>query len=266
MITPVALRSTSLVHSQVERLRRNLQTQLALADPDPGQIHDIRLCCKKLRSCIRLLRHKGDASHWQQADSALRLVSRQFAPARDAEVLQHTMHMLHNSTRSNPCRAACLQVLQALQHSRPAAKVKGKTRPTSKDVPQLLADTKLTEKAMGKGMLLTQRRCLRLACKAFEGHTTTESLHRLRRWVKYLGYQFGLAALPTPANVKTRQQLAVLGRTLGHIHDLVLLQQQLGALNLVDRSAAALVAVQANRLSQRLIAQADLATRALFEI
>lgn len=265
MTAPLRFYQPPLITQRIGLLISQLQDQLALATPDAQDIHDLRVNCKKLRSWIRLLRHTGAADDWQHADHALRTIAKKFARLRDAEVLQQTVRTLQAATRSKLGRAACQQVLTGLQTLTPVAPANKNIKLARKVVLQLTAANP-AEPVLRKGMKLTCQRCQRLGRKAAGRHASIEQLHQLRRWVKYLGYQLELVTVPAQPRNKSRKQLVALGRTLGLIHDLALLQQRLASLKDVDESALVFVGAQASRLSQSLVRQAALASTALADI
>jgi CHAD domain-containing protein len=264
MLPALQLCPPAVIFDRVARLLDELQRRLARPQPTADGIHKIRVCCKKLRSWIRLLRHRRSGNDWQHADKALQKVLHKLAPARDSVVLLQTVKQLQTGTRSTRHRAACRQVLAGLRTHAPVASAT-RTAPLSRRiVRELLASDRPTDKALNKGLQHAYVRSSRLARRAFAADYAIERLHRLRRWVKYLGYQLELVTLPTPANEKFRKQLVSLGSTLGRIHDLAVLQQQLGTDEFPGKTAIALVTAQAARLHQRLLQRAEVLARAVF--
>lgn len=264
MILSLQFSPPAVVSHKIARLLRTLESRLALTRPTADDVHKIRVCCKKLRSWIRLLRHRRSAQDWQHADRALRKIVRQFALARDTLVLRQTIAKLQAATRSARNRSACRQVLAGLQTHTPVARAT-KIAPLSQRVVNTLGvNDKLTHKTLNKGLQHAYARCRQRARRAFADAGAIEPLHELRRWVKYLAYQLELVDLPTPASKKFTSQLVSLGKILGQVHDLAELQHRLTTIAIRNQAAVDLVATQARRLQQRLIRQAEVLARALF--
>jgi len=251
MIPTLQFLPPAVIIDRVALLLGELELRLAHPQPAAADIHKIRVCSKKLRSWIRLLRHR------QHTDRAIKKILCKLAPARDSVVLRQTIEQLQTGTRSARNRAACRQVLASLPTPEPVTSATGRAALSKRVVRELLDVGGPAGKTLQKGVQLACARSVRLARRAFTGECSTASLHRLRRWVKYLGYQLELVTLPTPASEKFRKQLVSLGRILGRIHDFAVLQQLLGTNVNPHPAAAALVAVQATRLQRRLLQQAE---------
>ena len=96
------------------------------------------------------------------------------------------------------------------------------------------------------------------------GTASVGQLHKLRKWVKYLGYQLSLAVETDASSNRLHKQLVTLGHLLGVIHDLACQQHYLERAHGIDGHIVTAIAGLARRQRERLTAQATRQTSALF--
>ncbi len=197
-------------------------------------LHDMRLCIKRMRAMWRLLRPLFYERIYQRENARLRDVSKRLAKFRDDEVMGATLQSLANKTTLKKMQTA----LQELEHEiAPAPEWNQDLESALHSAGKAMrkssrAHGNLTIKALGwlafsPGLNLSYRR----ACKSFHRASqlsTDEQFHVWRKRVKDLLYQleFILPAWPRriPPQYSKLKELAAL---LGENHDLAVLRQRI---------------------------------------
>lgn len=248
------------VAAGIEHYRQALLALIGKRRLSTADIHHLRVHCKHLRAAIRLLRHQGSRKRWQRRDHALRNFARRFGAARDWQVVRDTVQYLADSCRNMAGKDACARLLSALPRRRPPLP------PLPFQVPAI--DNPIASETAAysvvTGLRETLARCRRLAKPVMAGTASVEQLHRLRKWVKYLGYQLLLAVETDAASDRLHRQLVALGHLLGVIHDLAHLEHWLALQHGIDRQLLATVAAMARQQRERLSVRAARRTNALF--
>lgn len=197
------------------------------AAPDADAIHQLRVCCKRLRALLQLYRPYAGQHRLRQPDQQLKQIAKSLAGNRDLHVQQQLIQRLARDLDTPLGPALNSQLLQA-----------SSTRPVSAaDSEHLIAAfaevlAGWPHSASGAmdlwqaGLLGTFKRARQLARRA--SNSDQDALyHRCRKWTKYALYQREqLRDARLPADRRTRR-LAQLGERLGELQDLCNLQAQL---------------------------------------
>lgn len=263
MMPSLQCSSPELIKRRIARILATLQHTLDRTPLKPDDIHEIRVDCKRLRGYLRLLRQTDLGLRWSKPDRQLRKLARSYRLARDQDVMQDTIRHLMNSSRRPRLVAACRETLASLQHGNHPTVPAGDGLLPVTLVTRLIGAPPTSEAQWQAALHTTYQRSLQLAGKALARPDATERWHKLRKWVKYLEYQLALVTLATPARNLYRQRLTMLGKLLGRIHDLVVLEQHLASF---DNPATIMVATAAMRLGRQLTARADKQVRRLFAV
>lgn len=213
------------------RISRTLVHDLAVRAPElplEERIHDSRVATKKLRAYLSLLRPAiGDAA-FRDTQRPLRKAAHALSAHRDRDVAAETLevlakrvgrsrrktivnaaHTLEKMSRTPKRLANKAHALDALNLALGAA---------ADDFAELKAAKRGWE-LLGPGYAFTYRQC-RKELERWRASKRPEDSHRLRRFVKYLGYQLTLLEAANPEAIG-RQTAALkdLGHRLGRLHD-----------------------------------------------
>lgn len=214
--------------------------------PDADAIHQLRVCCKRLRALLQLYRPYAGHHRLRQLDQQLRQIAKALAGSRDLHVQQQLIKQLASSL-DTPLSPTLNSRLMQTSHTR---------APSSADSEHLIAAfaavlANWPHSASGTvdhwhvGLQRTFKQARKLARRAC--NSDQDALyHRCRKWTKYALYQHEQlhdARLPADRQMK---RLARLGERLGELQDLCNLQAQLQRLPASPDSAAL-----AARLEQR---------------
>ena len=202
--------------------------QLQAPGDDPEAVHEARKDLKKLRSALRLLRHRmGDASYRRENESA-RDAGRMLAGPRDAQVRLATLDALVEGGAVDAATVSGLRSrLEADLRTRGAAQV------LATEPPARLAEAKGRARgwevggdgwdAIGPGLRRSYRRGRARMAAAIE-RPTVEGLHEWRKRVKDLWYHLRIIAPAWPPVIEALAEEAhVLSECLGDDHDLAVL-------------------------------------------
>jgi len=198
-------------------------------------VHGVRLCCKKLRGLLRLVRPVF--AQYAEENAAFRDLARLLSGSRDAKVMQDTFDMLveHYADEVDSfVLASARETLVALGNGE--AEVADATGPLAESCNQLteararVAEWRLDGKgwpALGEGLARTYRQARKAARTAREqGDAIT--YHELRKRLKYHWYHTRLFKNLWPELMEIR---AATGRQvsdlLGQHHDLCVFEARM---------------------------------------
>ncbi len=212
--------------------------------PGPSRaedLHEVRLCIKRIRAMWRLLRPSIDERIYQRENARLRDVAMRLAKFRDEEVMGATLQSLANKTSVKKLHAA-LQELECEfapapggnQDLESALHFAGEAMRKSN---QALGNMTIKTRGWGVfslGLNLSYRR----ACKSFHRAgqlSTDEQFHVWRKRVKDLLYQLEIILPAWPRRLKPQdRKLKDLAALLGEHHDLAVLRQRITDLRARD--------------------------------
>jgi len=199
-------------------------------------VHGVRLCCKKLRGLLRLMRPVFE--QYAEENAAFRDLARLLSGSRDAKVMQDTFDMLveHYADEVDSfVLASARETLAALGNGE--AEVVDATGPLAESSIQLteararVAEWRLDGKgwpALGEGLARTYRQAEKAARTAREQGDAI-AYHELRKRLKYHWYHTRLFKNLWPELMEIR---AVTGRQvsdlLGQHHDLCVFEARIG--------------------------------------
>jgi CHAD domain-containing protein len=197
-----------------------------------ANIHRIRVDIKRLRGWIRLVRDHTGEREWQEIDHCLRDMAKQLSVNRDEHVILATLGWLKDKTKNKDAQASISRINSYVQSGSCRHLFDWKTiNLPDRNVLEILKRKTLlsySDEVIRKGLQRTYKRTLKCGLQACSPGGTFAALHRLRRWVKYLYYQLEFVeVLYADDYEKIRQQLDMLGKGLGKIHDLVLVKNRL---------------------------------------
>ncbi len=233
--TPAA-GSRRILTNLLDNTGDRLATPAAASDTN---IHEMRKTCKKLRALLRLLRSALPDEGYRTMDRKVRDFGRQFGTLRDNKVILDTLDQI--GERFSPLlRADTLTPVRAALGSMTAPGTGGPAVPL--DIPALQAQlADLTAMVRGldyrhigaetllAGLVDCYRRGRR-ALARMEASTDTENAHALRRLSKYQYYQLQMLAAWNDVQLKPLvDSFHELEDTLGHDHDLAMLEDTLAA-------------------------------------
>ena len=209
------------------RVRAALLPIVNGAAPDADAVHQLRVCCKRLRALLQLYRPYAGHQRLRQLDQQLRQIAKTLAGSRDLHVQQQLIKQLA-STLDTPLSPALNSRLLQASHAR---------APSSTDSEHLIAAFAAAladwpHSATGAadhwqiGLQRTIKRARKLARSAC--NSDQDALyHRCRKWIKYALYQreqLHDARLPADRQMTL---LTRLGERLGELQDLCNLEAQL---------------------------------------
>lgn len=223
----------------MRQMQRSLERKLyALSDGvAPATVHGCRTQARRLRAFLRTFRHAFNAAELTRYENALRRLTRDLGPPRNADVAQQIIGRL----AEDQCipREDGLQELQAIAaHARTRAVWDLKARMIGKawlrrlerlrraaSNPALIVESQVPMAVMTARVLRRRRRRLRRQLRA--NKRSPKALHRLRLKVKTLRYVLECVA-PQDAAVRAEmKQLRLLQDYLGEFHDEWILRQRL---------------------------------------
>jgi CHAD domain-containing protein len=244
------MRSVAAIQARLESQQVQLESLLHAEAGGNDPVHRCRVLIKKLRAWIRLVRPARKVSGSKAADRKLQALGRELGTTRDQQVLKDTLQSLAAGTTDPKAKSACRKLRRKLNAQ---AGADAALSPTTHPLDQLcLPNAKeLDHAALREGLRANYSKTRKLSRIALADVSDMETLHRFRRWVKYLHYQL---ALLYPLKKSTLEQPALmkeLGTTLGQMHDLhVLLVSLQEGIATEDESAQLVAPLAEQRVSQ----------------
>ena len=222
--------ASPLMARLIEAARAQDEAALALlkdrATLDPDRVHDLRVIVKRLRALWRLAGTQGPRKLADKQDKRLRAAAKSLAGARDLQVMGETLDALRAATRRDYEKEALDRVRElalpddagdAVQPEKPAqleqAFLDDLDRWTNLAVDG--DDDTLIKKGFGR-LYANARRLGHDAIAEDE----PEAWHGFRKWVKYQLYQLEPFAGPLENSDISLKDFKKLGKKLGDLHDL----------------------------------------------
>jgi CHAD domain-containing protein len=195
----------------------------------PVAVHDCRTQARRLSAILRTFRHAFDTAELTRYENALRHLTRDLGPARNADVARQIIERLAED-QCNPREDGLEELRTIAAHARSLAVRDLKARMIHKawlrrleqlrraaSNPALIIKSQVPMAVMAARVLRRRRRRLRRQLRAHE--RSAKALHKLRLKVKTLRY---VLECVTPQNAAVRaemKQLRLLQNCLGEFHD-----------------------------------------------
>ncbi|WP_028009291.1 CHAD domain-containing protein [Solimonas flava] len=209
--------------------------------------HTVRKHIKRLRAWRRLA--AADDAAARRLERRLRHAAHRLAAQRDREVLAAMLQRLRRGRHLNAAEHA--RLLAALPAIDDAAEAQAEARHALKHGRAALAGIRWPRQAMTlRRRIAASRSACRRDFAAAAAAPRAEVLHRWRRHLKRLGYQYELLGALLPQAFADTAPLAALEATLGLHHDWWLLQRWAEATTLPPRLKQRLLALAAQRLDR----------------
>jgi CHAD domain-containing protein len=260
----------------LEQLDKALDQTTATNRNQDAAIHDVRVCLKKARAALRLVRPAVDAALFRQENAGFRNAGRRLSAVRDSAAILEIFDKLTDRFAAQLAANAFTELRQSLSQSTTARRTE-KQQALAAVARTLTAARRRVERwpihedgflALRPGLKNTYRRGRRSFVTAFE-QPSVENFHAWRKEVKSLWYQLRLLKPIWPPMMGTlADELKTLGDRLSDDHDLAVLRQRVldQAEKLGDRTTLeALIAlidqrrgelqVEAKHLGERLYAE-----------
>jgi CHAD domain-containing protein len=251
-----------------ETLRRQIgDVTRALRAPalSDEAIHSARKKLKSAHANLRVLRDAVAAKTYARENAALRDAARPLSGVRDAKVKIDTLDKLLERS-ANPSQRALLAKLRVrlrrrLLSERSGIKAAGQAKRSAEALEaawRRIDRWQIPRKrpaALRRGVQRVYRGA-RKALKQVEAEGTSESLHELRKQVKYLrGAMDAFQPDDVPALARIAKRADAVARELGNARDLFMLQEEVSAMHpRLSRSSRSLfseIAVRRSRLESR---------------
>ena len=223
-----------IVVVQIRDALSHLETRGAAID---GAIHDARVCIKKVRAVLRLVRGDLRKDTFEADNIRFRDAGRRLSAVRDSVAILEAFDNVTNDTAG--IKGEEFEALRAKLIRAEKATIAEKESALSEVSAVLqeelvrIADWRIHKKgfsAVGPGL----RRVYRLGRHSFNTareHPTTENLHELRKRVKDLSYQLHVLRPVWPEILKCLSgQLGQLADLLSENHDLAVLREALSGM------------------------------------
>ena len=231
-------RNDASVESAVRRIAGE-QIEGAIASIDAGDtaaVHDVRKCCKKLRGLLRLIRPAFP--DYAEENAAFRATAAMISHARDAKVMEDTFDALVERYADRIDAPALASLRERFARDRVIADDNGLAEALGGAREQLVAARERADrwalseagwKALRGGLEKTYARARKDAREA-RANPGGETLHELRKRIKYHWYQSRLLENLWPEMMAARRDLARdLSEMLGDHHDLTVFEERLSA-------------------------------------
>ncbi|MGH9375992.1 MAG: CHAD domain-containing protein [Terriglobia bacterium] len=202
-------------------------------------IHDVRICFKKIRAVLRLVRRELDASLFDEENQFYRDAGRRLSPLRNQVAMIETYDQVIErlGDEIDHRRFAHLRRRLDRQKNRSrgnAAKILGEVSTSLHNARRRVPGWPLHADSFGAieaGLGETYKHGRSAFAAAYDDRTV-EGFHEWRKPVKYLGYQTRILRPIWPPVIKElANQLKTLGGYLSEDHDLALLRGKIKAQN-----------------------------------
>lgn len=216
-----------------------MQLQTSQQWPDKKKTHHIRVCIKRLLARLQLL-EKLTATEPPISGLVhlLKQLSQHLATTRDRDVMVILLKQLTKKTNIAPVNGLLNQTRELLLSANPQPTIKlGVIHSLARDICTSLQTTPQSDIGAAQVQHYLHKKWRHIGSQygAKVGEQEQEKLHKLRKKLKCLSYQYEvLEGLKTSLLLPVKQ-LAKLGTKLGKVHDLFVLesylrnQQQLSA-------------------------------------
>ena len=202
---------------------------------DADLVHDLRVACKKIRAWMRLLRDAVGDDAFKFENRIFRDLARRLSAQRDADVLRESVESLRaafpDDAHADDISAARNALPGPHKESEDLATVLDAVKATVTEARRRIAELPLKRVGRAKPLKQAYRASCRrekTARRAARREPTPDTLHEWRKQVKALHYQLQLVRDVWPKRVgRLDARLKGLAKTLGHHHDLAVLEAQL---------------------------------------
>jgi CHAD domain-containing protein len=201
------------------------------------RIHQVRLCCKRNRSILRLARPALDPHTYIFLNASYRDLSARLSQIRDLTALIETLSVVSGSVHNNNTIKFIARYKQTLQTQRASVLKSDEFQNVIKEVKNgfqktglMISETVFTGEqsvVFGKSIRQTYKKgaqLWRLNMQNADDH----NMHQWRKQVKYLWYQLVVLEPIWPDIITAiAKQVQTLSKVLGSYHDLVVLHDAL---------------------------------------
>jgi CHAD domain-containing protein len=219
-----------IVLEQVDKALKNLQPNVRSKDE---AIHDARVCVKKIRAVLRLIRDSLGDKIYDEEDTAYRNVARLLSKVRDSTAMLEILDKLTQHYSDQLSRDAFDGVRSALRSSKLAQRQNAKTAMSKAARSLRRARTRIEGWAKPTATTSLEfglRRIYKSGRKSFKlayDEGSVESFHEWRKHVKHLLYQTRVLKLLWGRMMKAlTAELDTLGELLSEHHDLSILRDK----------------------------------------
>jgi len=196
-------------------------------------IHQARLCFKRSRAVIRMVRPGLSDADYTQLNDFYRQCGQSLGVLRDTTASIETLRSMLQSRKSPESHKVILQFLSSLRKLQRRQQIEGHQHEMVNQVLASLVDqqtmlnslelTGSAPKVVYAGIRKIYRQG-KLMSEVLASEPDNIGFHQLRKKVKYLGYMFETLQYLYPALMKSQlSEFTKLGRLLGSHHDLVIL-------------------------------------------
>lgn len=215
--------------NQAIALNRQALTLLQTTPLPASAVHDCRVTAKQLRAQWQLLRPWLCRDDHKIYDRTLRNGARALAGARDQWVMAGTLHKLARKADKSR-RKSLLRIEQTLfADSTEHPGIQNQAQAVDAFQADLARWQNLTltisdHELLSSGLARSYKQCRNRTIRALGG-AEVEPWHALRKWVKYLAYQQQALEQLGLSVALDHHALTDLGKRLGKLHDLHMLNQ-----------------------------------------
>lgn len=221
------------IHNQLLYLNQAAIAHLERKHRPNESIHQARLCFKRCRAMLRLVRPGLEVQDFEAFNAFYRQCGQALGQMRDTTARLETIQLIGKSRKSPDTEAFIRKLVSSLAKAQRDWKATGRQEiEVSGTIAQLsgfeerIRQLSVTGNAAGvlKAGIRRLYRQGRKRMEALAVEPDDAGFHQLRKSVKYLGYVFESLQYLYPAWMKSQMnELVKLGRLLGSHHDLVIL-------------------------------------------
>jgi CHAD domain-containing protein len=218
----------------VEQIDKALDGMQARSGNQDDAIHDTRVCLKKMRAALRLVRSEIDPDIFRQENTCYRDVGRRLSAVRDTAAMLETIDKLTDRFANQLAPDAFTELRQPLRQSSTARRLE-KKKAMLAVAKTLGAARRRVEhwppqhdgfSAVGQGIKDVYKQGRQSLARAFE-QPSVGNFHEWRKDVKCLRYQIQILKPIWPVMMeRLADELDTLGEYLSDDHDLALLRQR----------------------------------------
>lgn len=209
------------------------QKQLSEHAPlTPEQVHEVRICTKKVRALLQLYRPFCGKTAIKAVEQKVKKLADGLAGSRDAHVLQQTLSQLAKAYGSDqdiqPLMEYFAQLNEKAQRTAPTVHPAKSLKNIEEAWKNKIRPKR--EPDFDEGMEFSYQKARKLAFDA-ESSDQDETYHECRKWAKYYLYQLQMSHYKKQADTKAHIALVKqLAELLGQFHDRCVLESALNDL------------------------------------
>jgi CHAD domain-containing protein len=220
-----------LIIEQIDKALDGMQSRSGIQD---DAIHDTRVCLKKMRAALRLVRSEIDPDIFRQENICYRDAARRLSAVRDTAAMLETIDKLTDRFANQLAPDAFTELRQPLRQSSMARRLEkkkamlavAKTLGAARRRVEHWPDHANGFSALGQGIKDVYKQGRQSFARAFE-QSSVENFHEWRKDVKCLRYQIQILKPIWPVMMEgLADELDTLGEYLSDDHDLALLRQR----------------------------------------